>query len=541
MASTSRKRSRPIDESDSESNISSDDELSLASHTDNEMFETDSETEEDPNYDLNPPVWAPNTRGMRPLQFTKEEEFLVPIPENAKPIDFYSMLVDDEFLETIVKYTNRNALQVFMTSPKLTPKSRIGQWKDLTVSELKIFFSLLLHTGTIKLPRLNDYWKTHWLYGTCFSNYMKRDRFLVILRCLCFSDIDNRDETNRLNKINYVIDYFNNKMSKIFYPQRELSIDESMILWRGRLKFRQYIKNKKHKYGIKIYTMSDPHGLILKFIVYCGALDDLGGKGHSANVVLKLMQEKLGCGHSLYMDNYYNSFVLASKLLANGTYCTGTLRMERKYLPLDVKTANLKTGETVARYSEGVLVGKWKDKRVVSYLSTEYENDMVESINARGQSRTKPLPIVKYNAFMKGVDRGDMMMAYYPIERKTLRWYKKLFTHTLHMLLINSYHLFNRNQTEKNERKMPFYEFRHSLLETMLPKPAEPTPHLPLRGTDHTLTKLGLRGDTNRSKNKNCRVCATQKIRKSTRFVCEACPGSPGLCPGTCFDIHHKK
>ena len=124
-----------------------------------------------------------------------------------------------------------------------------------------------------------------------------------------------------------------------------------MVLWRDHLLFRQYIKGR-NKYGIKFYTLSDPHGLILKFLVYCGILDDMGGKGHSANVVLKLMERKLCKGHSLYMDNYYNSFVLASKLLANETYCIGTLRLDRKYLHTDVKTAILKKGETIGRYAK---------------------------------------------------------------------------------------------------------------------------------------------------------------------------------------------
>lgn len=130
------------------------------------------------------------------------------------------------------------------------------------------------------------------------------------------------------------------------------------------------------------------------------------------------------------MDSYYNSIQLAAKLVSKDTYCTGTLRLDRKYVPADVKTAQLPTGGTIARYAEGMMVGKWKDQRVVQYLSTEHENEMVTSINKRKVEVLKPLPIVKYNGFMKGVDRSDQMQAYYPMERKTLRWYKKMFIHT---------------------------------------------------------------------------------------------------------------
>ncbi|XP_046687502.1 uncharacterized protein LOC124373146 [Homalodisca vitripennis] len=114
------------------------------------------------------------------------------------------------------------------------------------------------------------------------------------------------------------------------------------------------------------------------------------------------MREKLNNGHALFMDNYYNSFPLASELLSQKTYCTGTLRLDRKYLPEEVKNAKLKKGETIAAYAEGVMVAKWKDRRVVAYLSTEFENIMAVSINRRQVQREKPLPILQYNANMKG-------------------------------------------------------------------------------------------------------------------------------------------
>jgi len=43
-----------------------------------------------------------------------------------------------------------------------------------------------------------------------------------------------------------------------------------MILWRGRLVFRQYIKNKRHKYGVKLYMLTEPTGLARKVLIYSG-------------------------------------------------------------------------------------------------------------------------------------------------------------------------------------------------------------------------------------------------------------------------------
>ncbi|KAJ8928798.1 hypothetical protein NQ314_018586 [Rhamnusium bicolor] len=134
-------------------------------------------------------------------------------------------------------------------------------------------------------------------------------------------------------------------MTAVYYPDKQLSLDESMILWRGRLAFRQYIKNKRHKYGIKLYMLTEPDGTILQFRVYTGTHDaELAGTGHASKVVMKLMEGKLNQGHALYMDNYYNSCSLAETLLENDTYCTGTLRSSLKNNPKEVIKAKLKKG-----------------------------------------------------------------------------------------------------------------------------------------------------------------------------------------------------
>ncbi|GBP40875.1 PiggyBac transposable element-derived protein 4 [Eumeta japonica] len=104
-------------------------------------------------------------------------------------------------------------------------------------------------------------------------------------------------------------------MADCYCPGRQLSLDESMVLWRGRLLFRQYIKNKRHKYGLKLYMLTEPDGLILKFRVYAGSKDvEVTGKGHAEKIVLHLLEDFLEKGHEVYMDNYYNSVGLAKNL-----------------------------------------------------------------------------------------------------------------------------------------------------------------------------------------------------------------------------------
>lgn len=82
----------------------------------------------------------------------------VPIPGKNNPIDWFTLIFDDTFLESICTTTNKYAFELFC-GPNTTPKSHITRFKDVTVPELKVFLGLLLHTGIVKLNRIQDYWK----------------------------------------------------------------------------------------------------------------------------------------------------------------------------------------------------------------------------------------------------------------------------------------------------------------------------------------------------------------------------------------------
>lgn len=48
------------------------------------------------------------------------------------------------------------------------------------------------------------------------------------------------------------------------------------------------IQNKHHKYGIKHYILATPSGIVQRFAVYAGMLDDLGGATHTQKFVLQV-------------------------------------------------------------------------------------------------------------------------------------------------------------------------------------------------------------------------------------------------------------
>ncbi|KAL4149969.1 hypothetical protein QTP88_003820 [Uroleucon formosanum] len=95
------------------------------------------------------------------------------------------------------------------------------------------------------------------------------------------------------------------------------------------------------------------------------------------------------------MDNYYNSVNLAHILLNRGTYITGTLRANRKGNPKEITTKKLKVGKCIGKFTnEGICVMKWRDRREVLAISSEYSNELIEVSNRRGDQKLKPVAIM---------------------------------------------------------------------------------------------------------------------------------------------------
>jgi hypothetical protein len=490
-------------------------------------------------------LWSTSCSSMKQIPFVRKSKLHVQPP--SQPINYFCLFFNEEYLRIIVECTKKYAERLKSSSEHR--QARISRWKELTVEEFKTFLGLLLHTGIAKMNRLTDYWKVHWLYKSCFSKYMSRNRFFIILHCLHFSLPDEEEDVTarHLNKCQKIVDNFNTTMSNIYYPGQNLSLDESMVLWRGRLFFRQYIKGKRHKYGIKLYELAEPDGLILNFHVFASTEDETAGKGHTEEIVKNMMENKLDAGHSIYMDNFYNSYNLANKLLGRLTYCTGTLNKKRKDNPHVITSKKLEKGENISRYRNGVHIGKWKDKREIHYISTEFADEMQEVTSKRGITTLKPLAILRYNESKSGVDLQDQMISYYPCERKALRWYLNIFIHTIMMSVVNSRLLYNKFS---GKPKLSLYDFREKVIKYFLPDNEQiPESSSGNRSQQtHRLTKIvktservmktGPERKVQAVARKDCRNCYKNKKRAQSTMECKDCPCSPPMCMDCFFILH---
>ena len=132
----------------------------------------------------------------------------------------------------------------------------------MTVEEMRKFLALHLLTRIIPKPEISQYWSTDPLLVTLiFNNIMSRNCYQAILEFLHFNDSAFCDAADpgreRLFNVRALIEHLVKRFKEVYIPSREISIDEELMLWKGRLGFKQYIPNKRCRFGIKYVSLCE--------------------------------------------------------------------------------------------------------------------------------------------------------------------------------------------------------------------------------------------------------------------------------------------
>ena len=155
-----------------------------------------------------------------------------------------------------------------------------------------------------------------------------------------------------------------------------------MIGFKGRSYLRQFMKNKRTRYGLKLFILACSnsgyaHTLKLEEGLRPGESSRVG---YGGTVVKELVdQAKLEKGSTLYADNWFTSVALALQLKAKNIFLVGTTRADRKTWPreeLKVKEGapKLKRGEmtVVTEATAGITCMSWLDNKMVSMIATRF-------------------------------------------------------------------------------------------------------------------------------------------------------------------------
>ena len=353
---------------------------------------------------------------------------VVPDMSGKEPVDYYRLFISDHIIDKVLEETNRYGDQyVESHQDHLTnhPRARPHDFvkRHFSRSELLRFFVLVITMGIVDLPSVKDYWSTSWPFNTPhFSKLLSRDHFLLLLKFLHLADntkqvARGQPGYDKLFKLRPFMDPVIRSFKEMFIPQQQLSIDEAMISYKGRLSFLQYLPKKPKKWGMKAWALADSKlGYIYNWKLYCGKEEEQGREPLGERVVVEMLSGLENKGYHVYFDNFYTSPTLCKRLLTLGFGSCGTVRVDRRGIPVTFKKATPNKGD-ITTYQDGNILGlKWKDKRYVSVLSTIHDSSMVSKQRHTRQVAggvevvQKPAVIEGYNMYMGGVDKSDQLL-----------------------------------------------------------------------------------------------------------------------------------
>ena len=90
-----------------------------------------------------------------------------------------------------------------------------------------------------------------------FRSVMPRDRFLQIFWNLHLCDPNMNSRSPRNAKVQPLLDLLVPVFQSKYVPGQHIAVDESMIGFKGKVSFRQYIRGKPHPFGINAFVHAD--------------------------------------------------------------------------------------------------------------------------------------------------------------------------------------------------------------------------------------------------------------------------------------------
>lgn len=419
------------------------------------------------------------------------------------PTDVFVKVIDD-IVEPILCQSNLYATQ---RNKKL----------NLRKEEFLTFIGLNFYMGYNTRPA----WRDHFSSAADLNNpvvcsAMPRQRFAEILSSLHCNDNQTIPPNcaDKLYKLRPVIDALNKTFFKAYNGTREISVDESMIKFKGRSSIKQYMPMKPIKRGYKVWCVADQYGYILQFQIYQGKNKNMPGEfqkfGLGGRVVLDLTKDMWNKGRIVFFDNFFSSLELVEKLKSEATLACGTIRVNRKGLPKNlVDDKKMKRGDCDFRFSDtDIAFFKWCDKRIVNLVSNYHgsETCVVKRTDKNGSKSDVSCPTVlkDYNQYMGGVDRADRLRALYPVDRKSNKWWHRIFWGLMDIAFVNAY-IIHGNLFEKQSAK----EFRRNVAMGLISR----------KSTTLGRRKVSMENDPGPSKRRKTQYSVSKDMRLANRGI----------------------
>ncbi|GFY66423.1 piggyBac transposable element-derived protein 4 [Trichonephila inaurata madagascariensis] len=154
---------------------------------------------------------------------------------------------------------------------------------------------------------------------------MSEVRYGLLTKFLHFANNDasssDLDHNMKLKKTREFHDLVVHKFKSVYVPKPYTSVDESLIAYKGRLSWKQYIPQKRARFGIKLFQLCESEsGYIWNSLIYTGKGTPFNEKSPDS------YPRNKGKGYCLFTDNFYTPPELAKLLIDSKTDICGILR-----------------------------------------------------------------------------------------------------------------------------------------------------------------------------------------------------------------------
>ena len=301
-------------------------------------------------------------------------------------VEFFKLYYCQLVWDMLVDETNRYAQQTIDSNP-----DQKVSWHPTNVPEMMAFVALLIAMGINKSSQYRMYWSTsEILHIPLYPSIMSRNRFSSILR---FLHVSNNQmpriasaKQDTFAKVRPLIAVLAPKFLNLYNPSQNLFPDESMLKFKGRLSFVQYMPRTPIKRGMKAFSLNESKtGYTCAWKLYTGAdntktvydadvrVDPTSSDCHppgltvAGKVIIDLVNGHENKGHIIYCDNYFTSPALAAKLYKLGFGCCGTARYNTQGIPhaTNPKRHNMRKGDDPKLFVKGgQMFIVWQDKNM---------------------------------------------------------------------------------------------------------------------------------------------------------------------------------
>lgn len=299
-----------------------------------------------------------------------------------------------------------------------------------------------------------------------------------------------------------------------------------MAKFKGRSSLKQYMPLKPIKRGVKIWSRCDAlTGYIYDINIYCGKETIVQEGTLGERVVNKLASTIIGNQVTLCFDRFFTSVRLMNSI---DYPAVGTCMKGRKDVPKF--EGKLERGDSQMLGSrEGTLAVRWQDTKDFILLSNchgpvigkekrKMKDGSVVEIDC-------PEAIKFYNKKMGGVDLADQMTSLYDINRKSQKWWRKVYYKLLMMAVYNSFIVFK----EVTHKKITFLQYLVPLAEGLIAEgrlgiSRKRTRKVGRHSTSsQDQTNVGDHLPVEAEKRRRCFRCSQRKKEKRTKMMCRMC------------------